>query len=70
MKERVLSAVIALLIIMPFHLKDICYYYSMHPENSLGAWHAVHIQSTIYGFVVGILTVILVIINVCKNEKK
>ena len=73
-KSKILSImieilIIIILIIMPVHLKQICYEYSMHPENSLGPWHAVHIQSAIYGVEIGILTVILVIINVFKKSK-
>lgn len=73
-KSKIISIVIGiliiiLLIIMPFNLKQICYEYSVHTENSLGAWNAVHIHSTIYGIVIGILTVVLVIINVLKKSK-
>ena len=73
-KSKIISIIIGiliiiLLIIMPFHLKQICYEYSIHPENSLGAWNAVHIQSAIYDSVIGILTFILVIMNVLKKSK-
>ena len=73
-KSKIISIIIGiliiiLLIIMPFHLKQICYEYSIHTENSLGAWNAVQIQSAIYDIVIAILTFILVIINVLKKSK-
>lgn len=61
--------IIILLVIMPFHLKQICYEYSMHQEWSLGAWNAVYIQSAMYDIAIGVLTVILVIINVLTKSK-
>ncbi|MBQ9314501.1 MAG: hypothetical protein IJ220_05860 [Clostridia bacterium] len=61
--------IITLLVIMPFHLKQICYEYSMHQEWSLGAWNAVYIQSAIYDISIGVLTVALVLINVLKKSK-
>ena len=73
-KSKIISIIteiliISLLIIMPFHLKQICYEYSIHTENSLGAWNAVQIQSAIYDILIGILTIVLVIINVLRKSK-
>ena len=61
--------IIVLMIIMPFHLKQVCYEHSMHPEWSLGAWNAVYISALLYTFVISILTIILVLINIIKKSK-
>ena len=61
--------IIILLVIMPFHLKQICYEYSIHQEWSLGAWNAVYIQYAIYDIAIGVLAVTLVLINVLKKFK-
>ncbi|MBQ9314779.1 MAG: hypothetical protein IJ220_07325 [Clostridia bacterium] len=73
-KSKIISITIGImmiiiLIIMPFHLKQICYEYSIHTENSLGAWNVVQIQSAMYNILIGILTIILVIINVLRKSK-
>ena len=74
-KRKILSiilgiVIIVLMIIMPFHLKQICYEHSMHPEWSLGAWNAVYISALLYTFVISILTLILVLLNIIKKHKK
>lgn len=73
-KRKIISIIlgiiiIIIMIIMPFHLKQVCYEHSMHPEWSLGAWNAVQISSIIYTLVICILTIILVLINVIKKQK-
>lgn len=73
-KRKILSIIlgiiiIIIMIIMPFHLKQVCYEHSIHPEWSLGAWNAVQISSIIYTLVICILTIILVLINVIKKQK-
>lgn len=71
-KRKIISiilgvVIIVLMIIMPFHLKQVCYEHSMHPEWSLGAWNAVYISALLYTFVISILTLILVLLNIIKN---
>ena len=74
-KRKIISIIlgviiIVLMIIMPFHLKQVCYEHSMHPEWSLGAWNAVHISALLYTFVISILTLILVLLNIIKKHIK
>lgn len=73
--KRVVSPILVLVIIiisiiMPFHLKQICYEFSTHQQEwSLGAWNAVKIYATIYGIIISILTLILVLLNVLRKRK-
>lgn len=74
-KRKIISiilgvVIIVLMIIMPFHLKQVCYEHSMHPEWSLGAWNAVYISALLYTFVISILTLILVLLNNIKKHIK
>ena len=74
-KRKIISiilgvVIIVLMIIMPFHLKQVCYEHSMHPEWSLGAWNAVYISALLYTFVISILTLILVLLNIIKKHIK
>ncbi len=62
--------IIILAVIMPFHLKQICYKYSIHPEWSLGAWNAVQITATLYSIGICVLTLIIVFLNRLKNANK
>ncbi len=73
-KKKVISIIlgtiiIALAIIMPFHLKHICYEHSIHPEWSFGAWNAVFVCSMQYGVSICILTVALLLLNKPKKAK-
>lgn len=63
------ALIIILMIIMPFHLKQVCYEHIAHPEWSIGAWNAVQISSALYTFIVSILTIILVLLNTLKKSK-
>lgn len=74
-KRKIISiilgvVIIVLMIIMPFHLQQVCYEHSMHPEWSLGAWNAVYISALLYTFVISILTLILVLLNIIKKHIK
>jgi len=61
--------IIAILVIMPFNLKEICYRHSIHQDWTLGAWNAVQISAALYSIVIGVLTLILVLLNVLKKSK-
>lgn len=62
--------IIIISIVMPFHLKQICYKFSIHQQEwSLGAWNAVQIYATIYGIIISILTLIVVLLNVLRKRK-
>ena len=62
--------IIIIAVIMPFHLKQICYQHSMYSQEwSLGAWNAVQILATFYSIAICILTVTLVLINTLKKSK-
>lgn len=73
-KKKVLSIIVGMLIIIiaiiiPFHLKQICYEYSMHQQEwSLGPCDAVQISSIIYSSVICVLTLNLVLINVVRKK--
>ena len=73
-KKKIISVVLGIVIIiiaiiMPFHLKNICYEFSMHEEIwTLSSWTAVQIYATIYGIIISILTLILILLNVLKNK--
>lgn len=73
-KKKVISIIVGILIIiiaviMPFHLRQICYEYSMHQQEwSLGAWDAVQISSILYSSVICVLTFTLVLINVLRKK--
>ena len=72
-KRKIISIVLGITIIitaiiMPFHLKQICYEHVLHAEEwSLGAWNAVQIVATIYSIIISVLTLILAFINVLKK---
>ena len=74
-KKKIISIILGIVIIitaviMPFHLKQICYEHSIHQEEwSLGAWNAVQISATLYSIVICVLTLILVLLNVLKKSK-
>ena len=74
-KRKIISIILGVIIIiiaviMPFHLKQICYEHSMHGQEwSLGAWKAVQILATFYSIVISVLTLILVLINLIKKSK-
>lgn len=73
-KRNILSIVLGIItiiiaIIMPFHLKQICYEHSIHPEWSLGAWNAVYISAILYSIAISILTIIILLINILKKSK-
>ncbi len=74
-KKKIISLVLGVVIIvisisMPFHLKQICYEYSMHQQEwSLGVWNAVQIYAIIYEIAISVLTLILVLLNVLKKSK-
>lgn len=74
-KRKIVSIILGLIIIlmsilMPFYLKRICYEFSIHQEEwSLGVWNAVQIHATICGFIISILTIVLVLLNVLKNKR-
>ena len=73
-KRKIVSIVLGIIIIviavvMPFHLKDICYEHSMHQEWSLGSWNAVFITTILYCVAISILTIILVLLNILKKSK-
>ena len=64
------TIIIIIAVIMPFHLKRICYEHSMHSQEwSLGAWNAVQILATFYSIAISILTLILVLINTLRKSK-
>ena len=73
-KRKIISIILGIVIIiiaviMPFHLKQICYEHSIHQEWSLGTWNAVQISATLYSIAICILTLILVLLNVLKKSK-
>ena len=74
-KRKIVSLILGVIIIiiaviMPFHLKQICYEHSMHGQEwTLGAWNAVQILATFYSIVISVLTLILVLINLIKKSK-
>lgn len=73
-KRKIISIILGIVIIiiaviMPFHLKQICYEHSIHQEWSLGAWNAVQISATLYSLAICVLTLILVLLNVLKKSK-
>ena len=74
-KRKIVSIILGVIIIiiaviMPFHLKQICYEHSMHSQEwSLGAWNAVQISAAFYSITISILTLILVLINVLKKSE-
>lgn len=61
--------IIVIAVIMPFHLKEICYRHSIHQDWTLGACNAVQISSALYSVVICFLTLILVLLNVLKKSK-
>ena len=65
------TIIIIIAIIMPFHLKQICYEHSVHGnEWTLGAWNAVQIVAVLYSIAIGVLSMILVLINVLKTVEE
>ena len=74
-KKKVVSLIAGLIIIiisivMPFHLKQLCYEFSTHQQEwTLGSWTAVQIYATIYGIIISILTLVLVLLNVLQKRK-
>ena len=71
-KKKIISIVLGVIIIiitiiMPIHLKQICYEHSMHPEWSLGAWNAVCITAIVYSIAISILTIIVLLLNILKK---
>lgn len=73
-KRKTISIILGIVIfiigiIMPFHLKQICYEHSIHQEWSLGSWNAVQILATLYSFVICVLTLVLVLLNILKKSK-
>ena len=74
-KKKVVSLIAGLIIIiisivMPFHLKQLCYEFSTHQQEwTLGAWTAVQIYATIYGIIISVLTLVLVLLNVLQKRK-
>ncbi len=74
-KRKIISIILGIVIIiinviMPFHLKQICYEYAIHQEEwSLGAWDAVQILAILYSLAICVLTLILVLLNVLKKSK-
>ena len=74
-KRKIISIILVIIIIiiaviMPFHLKQICYEHSIHQEWSFGAWNAVFITAMLYSIVIGILTLILLLLNILKKSKQ
>lgn len=74
-KTRIATIILGVIIIiisliMPFHLKYVCYKFSIHQDWTLGAWNAVQIYGTMYGIAICILTIILVLLNVSKKQNK
>ena len=73
-KRKIVSIILGVIIIiiaviMPFHLKQICYEHSMHGQEwSLGAWNAVQISATFYCIAISVLTLILVLINTIRKR--
>lgn len=63
-------SIIIIAIIMPFHLKEICYEFSHHPEWSLGSCGAIHILALSYSGLISILALILLLLNVSNEKKK
>lgn len=74
-KRKIVSIILGVIIIiiaiiMPFHLKQICYEHYIHGQEwSLGVWNAVQIVAAFYSVVISILTLILVLINTIKKSK-
>ena len=73
-KKRIVSIILGVIIIiiaviMPFHLKQICYEHSIHQEWCFGAWNAVAITSMLYSIVIIILTIIILLLNTLKKPK-
>ena len=74
-KKRNISVVLGIVIIiiaiiMPFHLKQICYEFSIHQQEwSLDSCTAVQIYGTIYGIIISVLTLNLLLLNVLKKYK-
>ena len=58
-----------IVVIMPFHLKQICYEHSIHQEWSLGDWNAVQISAALYSFTIFVLTLVLVLLNLLNKSK-
>lgn len=73
-KRKIISIILGIVIIiitviMPFHLKEICYRHSIHQDWTLGACGAVQISAALYSIVICVLTLILVLLNVLKKSK-
>ena len=74
-KKKVISiilgtVIIIISIIMPFHLKQVCYEFSIHEyEWSLDSCGAIQIYATIYGIIISALTLILLLLNIFKKYK-
>lgn len=71
-KRKIISiilgiTIIIISIIMPFHLKRICYEYSIHQEWSLDVCYAVQISATLYSIAICVL--ILVLLNIIKKAR-
>lgn len=63
-------AIIVISCIMTVHLKEICYEGVVNQGKwSLAAWTLVQIWATIYAMIISFLTLILVLINVCRKFK-
>ena len=62
---------VTMAIIMPIHLKSICYSFATNPGNSLGSWNAVFLSASAYAFafVVGVMTLALINTLPIKNKK-
>ncbi len=74
-KKKVISvilgtAIIIISMIMPFHLKQVCYEFSLHQQEwSFSGWTAIQIYATIYGIIISALTLILLLLNIFKKYK-
>lgn len=74
-KRKIISIILGVIIIiiaviMPFHLKQICYQHLLHSQEwSLGAWNAVQVSASFYSISISILTLILILINILKKSK-
>ena len=72
-KQKIISIILGIIMIiiatiMPFHLKQICYEYSLHQEWSLGSWNAVQISAAIYSIIICAFSLILILVNVRKKS--
>ena len=72
-KSKIISIILGLLIIvtiiiMVSNLGNVAYEHSIHDDWTLGVVGAVQITATLYGILIGILSSILVLINLLGKK--